>query len=238
MVKYWEGSRAFARRRLEFTYVAEWTSGKSRANLARRRRALSRSIGADVRCVDRAAVDPGHAIEQFLHLEASGWKGRSGIAVLCKLGHDEFLRDVAARFAAQGRLMLLSLEAGERVLAQNIALIGASGLFGLLKAYDETYRHYGPGALLDLDLLEWFHAREDLEWLDSCARADAGSAVTILGDRRPVCSIAIPLNVLSTGLAPLLPVMKKLRQSRSNAPARSSSRATVADVGTTVTAPN
>jgi hypothetical protein len=238
MVKYFEGSRAFARRRLECTYAAEWTSGKSRANLARRRRALSRSIGADVRCVDRAAVDTSHAIEQFLHIEASGWKGRSGIAVLCGLGHDLFLRDVASGFAAQGRLMFLSLEAGERVLAQNIALIGGSGLFGFLKAYDETYQRYGPGSLLDLDLLKWFHAREDLEWLDSCARSDGGSAGTILGDRRPVCSIAVPLNVLGTGLAPLLPVMKKLRQSRSKAPGRSSLRATVADVGTSATAPN
>jgi hypothetical protein len=70
------GCRAFTHRRLEFTYSREWISRKHRADLARRRRALGRKLDTEITTVDRAAADPGKAIEHFLQLEASGWKGR------------------------------------------------------------------------------------------------------------------------------------------------------------------
>jgi hypothetical protein len=114
--------RGFTHRRPELDYTREWISRKHRADLARRRRALGRKLDIKITTVDRAAADPGKAIEYFLQLEASGWKGRAGTALLRRPGHDRFFREMSEGFADDGRLMFLSLEAGTQVLAQNTAL--------------------------------------------------------------------------------------------------------------------
>jgi hypothetical protein len=67
---------------LSLTYATEWIARRHLANLARRRRHLSRMLGTEVGTVDRTTAELGEAIEQFLHLEARGWKGRTGTALL------------------------------------------------------------------------------------------------------------------------------------------------------------
>jgi CelD/BcsL family acetyltransferase involved in cellulose biosynthesis len=201
-----DACRAFTHRRLELNYAHEWISSKHRADLARRRRALSRKLDTEITRVDRAAADPGKAIEQFLQLEASGWKGRAGTAFLRRPGHDRFFREMSKGFADHGRLMLLSLEAGTQVLAQNTALIGGVGLFGFKKAYDEAFARWSPGTLLDLDVLMWFHGMRQLAWLDACSSTDDEAAKRVFGDRRAICTLAVPLSPVGSAAAAMLPI--------------------------------
>ena len=162
-------NRGFVARRPEPTYAREWMSRKHLANQARRRRHLGKALGAEVVTVDRAAGGVEAAVEQFLALESKGWKGRSRTALSCRPGHDRFFREMCRGFAEQGRLMFLSLEAGPRVVAQNTALVAGDGLFGFKRAYDEEFARWSPGALLDLDVLDWFHRSARLAWLDTCS---------------------------------------------------------------------
>jgi hypothetical protein len=198
--------RAFVHRRPEPTYTTEWLARKHRANFARRRRELGRRLGAELRVVDRAASDPHAAIEEFLQLEASGWKGRSGTALLRRPGHARFFRETCRAFASQGRLMLLSLQAGSRVVAQSTALVGGDGLFGFKKTYDERLARWSPGTLLDLEVLAWFHQRTDLAWLDTCSSVDNQGASQVFRDRRPIGAMLLPTSRLGSAAATLLPV--------------------------------
>ena len=158
---------------------------------------------AQVETVDRAAAGLDGAIEQFLTLEAKGWKGRSRTALACRPGDARFFREMSRGFADQGRLMFLSLEAGTRVLAQNTALVGGGGLFGFKRAYDEDFARWSPGSLLDLDVLDWFHQQAPLAWLDTCSAPDDVTGATTFGDRRAICTLAIPLSPLGTAAAAL-----------------------------------
>jgi CelD/BcsL family acetyltransferase involved in cellulose biosynthesis len=198
--------RGFTHRRPELDFTREWISRKHRADLARRRRALGRKLDIKITTVDRAAADPGKAIEYFLQLEASGWKGRAGTALLRRPGHDRFFREMSEGFADDGRLMFLSLEAGTQVLAQNTALIGGVGLFGFRKAYDETFAQWSPGSLLDLDVLRWFHEMRQLAWLDTCSSSDDQAAGRVFGDRRAICTLAVPISPVGSAAAAMLPI--------------------------------
>jgi hypothetical protein len=186
------GERGFVRRRPEPTYAAEWISAKNRGNLARKRRNLERQCGAPVLTTERAATDPEGALDQFLHLEAAGWKGRTGTALLSRPGDTRFFREMAAGFAADDRLLVFTLEAGHRVLAQSIVLVAGSGLFGFKRAYDEAVARSSPGTLLDLDLLEWFHRAEEFTSLDTSSEPSAADR-DVYGDRLALSASVVGL---------------------------------------------
>jgi CelD/BcsL family acetyltransferase involved in cellulose biosynthesis len=205
--------RGFVRRRPQPSYAREWMSRKHLANLARRRRQLGRTLGAEVATVDRAAAGLDAAVEQFLQLESKGWKGRNRTALSSRPGDERFFREMSRGFADQGRLMFLSLEAGPRVLAQNTALLGGGGLFGFKRAYDEDFARWSPGTLLDLDILDWFHQQAPLAWLDTCSAPDDGTGSTTFGDRRAVCTLAIPLSPLGNTAAAIVPAAIGARRS-------------------------
>jgi hypothetical protein len=197
--------RGFLQRRPEATYARERISAKQLGNLARRRRQAGRTLGTAVATVERVGGDLDGAVEQFLELEAKGWKGRNGTALSCRPGHDRFFHEVARGFADQGRLMFLSLEAGSTVLAQTTALVAGEGLFGFKRAYDEAFARWSPGALLDLDVIGWFHDRRSLAWLDTCSAPEDVTGSRLFGDSRAVCTVAVPLSPLGTAAAAMVP---------------------------------
>lgn len=197
------GERPYVFRRAEPSYMTEWVTSKNRANLARRRRLLSRSCTEPLVTVDRSRDDVGAAVEQFLDLESRGWKGRSGTDMLSRPGDAAFFRDVVTAFADDDRLVFLSLEAGDRVFAQTVAIAAGAGLFGFKKAYDEDHARSSPGTLLDMDVVAWFHAAHDLEWLDTCSDP-GGSTSSLFGDRSTVCTLVVPVGRVGRKAVPHL----------------------------------
>ena len=201
--------RGFVRRRPAQTYAAEWMTRKHLANLARRRRQLSQRLATSIDATDRAAAGLGQAIEEFLGLEASGWKGRAGTALLCRPGHDRFFREVCQGFAEEGRLMFLGLQAGPEVLAFSTALLAGRGLFGFKKAYDETFARWSPGTLLDLEVLAWFHEMPGLDWLDTCSSPDELAGEQLFGDRRPIHTLLLPVSAVGRAAAALISTSRR-----------------------------
>lgn len=202
--------RAFARRRPEPTYLAEWTGPKKRADLARRRRVLGRDLGAEIVTADRGVLDPDLAIEQFLRLEAGGWKGRNGTALSSRPRHAQFFREMAREFVDQGRLMFLGLQAEDQVLALNTALVAGPGLFGFKKAYDESHARCSPGTLLDLDVLARFHRASELAWLDTCSAPTARPDGGLFGDRLTTCTAALAVTLVGRGATTVLPQARRV----------------------------
>ncbi|MFC5141923.1 GNAT family N-acetyltransferase [Actinomycetospora rhizophila] len=186
------GERSFVRRRPSPTYLAEWMSSKGRSELKRKRRVLQRGLGADVVAVERGRADPGGAVDRFLALEAQGWKGRAGTAMAARPGHGRFLQEMATGFAAEGRLLAFTLEAGPQVLARSLALTAGPGLFGFKRAFDEEFARSSPGTLLDADLLDWFHGQEDLQWIDTCSHPERVDT-DIYGDRMELATTVVGL---------------------------------------------
>jgi CelD/BcsL family acetyltransferase involved in cellulose biosynthesis len=160
-----------------------------RREQARLRRRLSETLGAELVTVDRAGEDS--AVERFLELEAAGWKGRAGTAFACNPAHAELFRELCKSHAAEGRLQLLSLEAGDRAVAMKCNLSSGDELFCFKIAHDESLASYSPGVMLELDNMTIFHSERSERTMDSCADHDNQMINRLWRDRRRIVNLIL-----------------------------------------------
>lgn len=113
-------------------------------------------------------------VEQFLAIEQSGWKGENGTALLSKGRDAAFARlAFAGREGADGLAVVDSLFLDGDPIAMSVNMASGSTLFTLKCAYDENYRKFGPGLLLEYLVVE--------EFFKSGAFADMDSSTTMDG---------------------------------------------------------
>jgi hypothetical protein len=186
--------RATLDRRPANDYLAGRLSGRRRKDLRRLARRLEAELGGTIEVRDRAGE--AAAVEEFLRLEASGWKAEAGTALARRPGEPMFFRAMCRAFAAEGRLQLLSLEVAGRVLAMQCNLIDRDGLFCFKVARDDTHARDGVGVQLEIAAIDVFHERTELAWMDSCAEHDNHLINQLWPDRRALHSIAVPAGPL------------------------------------------
>jgi CelD/BcsL family acetyltransferase involved in cellulose biosynthesis len=181
----WE--RAALQRRPEAGYVQ--LRSRRRRELRRLRGQLEGVLGAPLTTIDRAN-DPS-AVDDFLALEAAGWKGRAGGALAAARAAG-FFRETCDALRAQGRLQLLSLQAGDRVVAMKCNFLAAGTGFCFKIAYDEEFARWSPGVQLELDNVEVFHHGTVLDSMDSCADPDNEMINRLWPDRRRLLTLLVP----------------------------------------------
>jgi CelD/BcsL family acetyltransferase involved in cellulose biosynthesis len=179
--------RAALHRRPEATYLEETLRGTHRKELRRLRRVLGRELGADPVTIDRS--DDPRAVDDFLALESSGWKGRAGTALSARGSHERFFRELCEAQRAAGTLQVLSLQAGRRAVAMKVNLLAGDTAYCFKIAHDETLARRSPGVLLEVDMVERFHASR-LQRADSCADADNAMINRLWPDRRTIVTLA------------------------------------------------
>jgi CelD/BcsL family acetyltransferase involved in cellulose biosynthesis len=106
--------------------------------------------------------------EEFLTLEAAGWKGAEGSALASAPDTAVFFTQALEGAAAAGRLERLALRLDGRAIAMLANLITAPGAYSFKTAFDEDYARFSPGMLLQLENLALLE-RPDVQWADSCA---------------------------------------------------------------------
>jgi CelD/BcsL family acetyltransferase involved in cellulose biosynthesis len=180
--------RAALQRRAEDDYVRSMLGSKHYRELRRKGRKLERELGEAVAVVDRAG-DP-QAVDDFLALEAAGWKGEEGTALAFGPGAG-FFRAVCRAFAEAGRLQMLALQAGDRTVAMQCSLIAGEGLFCFKIAYDEALARFSPGTQLMVETASEFHRRPELQWADSGSRSNS-EVERLWPDRRPLATMLVP----------------------------------------------
>lgn len=187
-LKTWE--RPIARRSESGIYAGE---GRGELMSARRQQRLRRWIeartGSPVETVDRSE-DPFIA-DQLITLESAGYKGREGVALSAHDGEPEWYREMCAEFQAEGRLVVLSLESGGRVIAIQQMIRAGAGVFGMLSAYSEEFSGGSPGTILHYDGIRFFHESTDAAWSDTCTGEGNTTLLAIYPDRRRVSSLVV-----------------------------------------------
>jgi CelD/BcsL family acetyltransferase involved in cellulose biosynthesis len=185
----WQRSeRAALQRRPEDDYVRSSLSGKHFRELRRKGRKLESELG-EIAIVERAG-DP-RAVDDFLALETAGWKGDEGTALAAGPGA-EFFRAICRKFAEAGRLQLLALQAGDRAIAAQCALVAGEGLFCFKIAYDEALGQFSPGTQLMVETASEFHRRSELQWVDSCSKPGSEGIERVWPDRRRLATVLVP----------------------------------------------
>lgn len=184
--RYAEFERAVLEHGREGGYLG--INRKHQRDQARMRRRMQEELGAEVATIDRAGEDA--AVDRFLAIEASGWKGGGG-AFASVPGHTEIFREICRGFSSVGRLQLLSLESSERAVAMKCNIVAGEWLFCFKIAFDDELARFSPGIQLELDNIENFDRSNDLAWMDSCAEPGNRMINRLWPDRRRITALAV-----------------------------------------------
>jgi CelD/BcsL family acetyltransferase involved in cellulose biosynthesis len=133
------------------------------------------------------------AIEMFLALEASGWKGRRGTALVQDDGDAGFVRRATVALAETDQCEIVSLRAGDIPVAAAIVLRHQDRAFYFKVGIDERFAKFSPGVQLTLDLTRHLCADPDIASADSTATADHPMINPIWRGRFAIGDVLVPL---------------------------------------------
>ncbi len=88
------------------------------------------------------------AFDQFVCVEAAGWKARAGSAIALEPDARQFWQRLARCAAAAGQLRLHLLWLDDRVISGQLGVVYGDRYYSLKVGFDEQYRSLGPGALM------------------------------------------------------------------------------------------
>ncbi len=143
--------------------------------------------------VAQTPPDVRDALEDFLTLEASGWKGQRGTALASNDGDAAFVRRACVALAATGQCEIVTLDAGDTPVASGIVLRHQDRAFYFKLGVDETLCKFSPGVQLTLDLTRHLCADPAIALVDSTAAPDHPMINPIWRGRLPIGDVLIPL---------------------------------------------
>jgi CelD/BcsL family acetyltransferase involved in cellulose biosynthesis len=143
--------------------------------------------------VARTREEVTAALETFLRLEASGWKGKRGTALIQDEGDAAFVRRAAPALAENGQCEIVTLHAGTTPVAAGIVLRHQDRAFFFKLGIDEQFAKFSPGVQLTLDLTRHLCADPTIATADSTAGADHPMINPIWRGRFAIGDVLIPL---------------------------------------------
>jgi hypothetical protein len=143
--------------------------------------------------VARRPDEIGPALETFLQLEASGWKGKRGTALIQHAGDATFIRRAVPALAETAQCEIVTLRAGATPIAAGIVLRHQDRAFFFKLGIDERFARYSPGVQLTLDLTRHLCADPAIASADSTASADHPMINPIWRGRFAIGDVLIPL---------------------------------------------
>lgn len=123
------------------------------APLERFRRKMARDHEAELSIVE----PPGELeteLEDGFRVEASGWKGEAGTAILSSPETHAFYRAVGRAFHARDQLRLSRIVLDGRTAAFDLCLLHGGRLYLLKTGFDESFRRLAPGLVMRLSIIE------------------------------------------------------------------------------------
>jgi CelD/BcsL family acetyltransferase involved in cellulose biosynthesis len=123
-----------------------------RSQVGRRQRALEKEGKLEFRTIrDEGELDG--VLDEFLRLEAAGWKGDAGTAILADRATETMYRSFAIAAARQGLLRMYVLELDGRLIAGDYACVYDGCGYLIKTAFDEEMGRYAPGLVLRAEVL-------------------------------------------------------------------------------------
>ncbi len=143
--------------------------------------------------VARTREQVAAALEIFLKLEARGWKGKRGTALIQDDGDAGFIRRATPALAETGQCEIVTLYAGDAPVAAGIVLRHQDRAFFFKLGIDERFAKSSPGVQLTLELTRHLCADPAIATADSTASADHPMINPIWRGRFAVGDVLIPL---------------------------------------------
>jgi CelD/BcsL family acetyltransferase involved in cellulose biosynthesis len=162
-------------------------------------RRLANRMGdeGEVRFAEATTPDAiGPAMERFLVLEASGWKGRRGTGLGQNPADAGFARRIAAELGAAGKFRVLELWLGETLIAAGTVIRQGDHALFFKIAFDEVWSRFSPGVQLTVELTRRLIADAEIRVADSSAVEGHPMIDHVWRERMRVGDLYIPLGRL------------------------------------------
>lgn len=159
-------------------------SGSTRKKLRQDWNRLSATGLVDI--VNNKAADTREAFETFLKLEASGWKGARGTALLCDAADATFARQMVAALAERGNASVALLRVDGRPIAAQVLMYCGATAYTWKTAFSPDYAKYSPGALLIDKITDDLFSSGGISAIDSCSYEGSFMAQLWAGRRKMV----------------------------------------------------
>ena len=159
-------------------------------------RRLKRRLGALGQLDYRIARQPEEvrlAIETFLALEASGWKGRARTAMAVDRYRAAFVREASQRLAQRDLCRVHELVLDGETVASLIVFVESGVAYTWKTAYEERYASFSPGVLLMAEVTASLLADEEVGIADSCTVPDHPVLSRMWTERRPLGTLVVGL---------------------------------------------
>jgi CelD/BcsL family acetyltransferase involved in cellulose biosynthesis len=167
--------------------------GAKKLKELRRQRHRLAEHGATEFTVARTPQEVAAALETFLTLEASGWKGRRGTALVQHDGDAAFIRRATVALAETRQCEIVTLHAGANAVAAGIVLRHQDRAFFFKLGIDERFAKYSPGVQLTLELTRHLCADPAIASADSTAGPDHPMINPIWRGRFAIGDVLVPL---------------------------------------------
>jgi CelD/BcsL family acetyltransferase involved in cellulose biosynthesis len=165
--------------------------GAKRMREARRLRRRLGEVGRAEFAVARAPSDVAPALQRYLALEAQGWKGAAGTALVQSAAHRGFAESAFDALAHRGEATVGELTLDGRVVASVIALRSADRVWSWKMAYDEEIARFSPGLQAMTEVTAALLADETIRFVDSCAVPDHPLMDHLWRDRLAMADVMI-----------------------------------------------
>ncbi|MBS0534508.1 MAG: GNAT family N-acetyltransferase [Proteobacteria bacterium] len=186
---------AHERARLDATQdadeAAQALGSKKLKELRRQRNRLADSGDVSFK-IAAPGAEADAALEQFLALEAAGWKGEAGTALASKQGDIAFMKEALPAMVRDGTAQIATLSSGDKVVAAGVLLRHLNRAYFFKIAYDESVAKMSPGVQLTLDITRAMCADAQIDSVDSTAIANHPMIDHIWRGRQPVADLFLP----------------------------------------------
>ncbi len=151
------------------TYIKQTVRAKKRKEIRRLRNRLSEQGKVTYR--EWQPIDPmAPWLQRFFALEAKGWKGKQGSAIANDPRQVNYFHQACALAGERKQLFMAELALDDHVLAAMLGFIENNILFTVKIAYDEAYRRFSPGVMLELAITKSALDHHRFTMVDSCAK--------------------------------------------------------------------
>ncbi|MGL5114706.1 MAG: GNAT family N-acetyltransferase, partial [Beijerinckiaceae bacterium] len=171
-------------------YLAASLSSSMRKRLRSKRRSLE-EMGALRFTVHSDPATLQEAFRSFMAVEASGWKGENGTALLTRPQDARYVEAVLRALAQHDRAFVATLDAGARTMAAGLFLRDGGEVFFWKTAYDGALAKLSPGVIFDQFVTEHLFAQDWFRLLDTATDDSVDPATLIWRERRKMVSLVV-----------------------------------------------
>jgi hypothetical protein len=144
--------------------------------------------------VGRSVEDIRRRFEEFLALEAAGWKGRRGTAMAVDRYQAAFAREAVNSLAERDLVRIHTLDFNGKAIAILVVFVESGEAWTWKTAFDESFREFSPGALLMIELLKNHLDDPNIVRTDSCAVPDHPVVSRLFLERHTIATLIVGLH--------------------------------------------